>query len=508
MDFKNIMQAREELEIISGDVQEKLDRLMVIEKDMKNQEKNLRTIAKGLDQKLSGTIENELFVKFFQKPYTIIPMKNNKALVAVPKFIKGFQVGWLWKETDSFYIYQLDQYSAWLGDIPKDLVDELDLKQEFEAEIVDNQIFFQPTDKEKIRKRLGKHLKDFKENSAKIIMGHEFGIIVDMVESGTLPFKAKKVEQADIREMRSTIKLRDYQEPAFKKFLETGAIGLFHPTGAGKSFISLKCLDIIKGRKLIVVPTRSLVEQWNYLLETYLSFAKNEIDIITYQGYNKTHREEEYILTIFDECQRLPANTFSKLALINTKYRIGLSASPHREDGRESYIFALTGFPVGLNWETYMKETKRTYHPVYVHVVETEIQKINKLYGMVDVNKKTLIFCDKIELGKKISEKLGVPFIYGDTKDRLGIIEQNKVSVVSRVMDLGISIKDLQRIIEIDFLFGSRQQELQRTGRLMHSLEKDVKHDILMTRQELENYGKRLWSLQEKGFAIKIIEEK
>lgn len=61
--------------------------------------------------------------------------------------------------------------------------------------------------------------------------------------------------------------------------------------------------------------------------------------------------------------------------------------------------------------------------------------------------------------------------------------------------------------IEIDFLYGSRQQELQRTGRLMHSEEKDVRHDIIMTSQELESYGKRLWSLQEKGFTIKIIEE-
>jgi hypothetical protein len=41
----------------------------------------------------------------------------------------------------------------------------------------------------------------------------------------------------------------------------------------------------------------------------------------------------------------------------------------------------------------------------------------------------------------------------------------------------------------------------------MHSVEKDARHDIIMTEEELEKYGKRLWSLQEKGFTVKIIED-
>ena len=78
--------------------------------------------------------------------------------------------------------------------------------------------------------------------------------------------------------------------------------------------------------------------------------------------------------------------------------------------------------------------------------------------------------------------------------------------VISRVGDLGISIKNLQRVIEIDFLYGSRQQELQRTGRLMHSQASNLRHDILMTEDEYSQYGKRLWALREKGFTIKVIE--
>jgi len=183
------------------------------------------------------------------------------------------------------------------------------------------------------------------------------------------------------------------------------------------------------------------------------------------------------------------------------------SASPHREDGRENFIFALTGFPVGLNWQEYMRTEGKKYHPIYVHIVKSEASKIAKAKELTDFDEKTLIFCDTIELGKKMAKSFEqeVPFIFGETKDRLDIIEENNTLVVSRVADLGISIKDLKHIIEIDFLFGSRQQELQRTGRLMHSLEKNTRHDILMTEKEFEKYGKRLWGLTEKGFTIKMV---
>lgn len=84
-------------------------------------------------------------------------------------------------------------------------------------------------------------------------------------------------------------------------------------------------------------------------------------------------------------------------------------------------------------------------------------------------------------------------------------MSENTISVVSRVADEGVSIEDLQRIIEVDFLYGSRAQSTQRTGRLMHS-QKAEKHDIIMTFKEFESYGKRIYVLQEKGFHVKIIE--
>ncbi len=68
---------------------------------------------------------------------------------------------------------------------------------------------------------------------------------------------------------------------------------------------------------------------------------------------------------------------------------------------------------------------------------------------------------------------------------------------------MGVSLKELEHIIEVDFLFGSKREQIQRTGRLFHSKEAK-RHDILMTKEEFEKYGKRLHSLVEKGFKINL----
>ena len=504
MNGDDIGDYRKELDKIRQEAEEKLNRLATIEKQMEETEQRLQSVAHIAGQKLKGHIVEDEFVKFFRKPYAVIPQKRNQVLVIVPKFIKNFQAGWLWKEIENFYIYQLDQYAAWLGDVPQDLLDEIEFTKELSADVEGDSLVFDSSQIEAVKKRLKPHLKDITDTSARIIKGHEFDLIADMIDSGCLPFKPQPVAKQDTREGKSKIKLRSYQQPAFEKFMQTGAVGLFHPTGAGKSMVALMCMDVVKGQKLVLVPTRSLLEQWEYYVEKYLPHAKNEVRIATYQGYRI--RDDEYALVVFDEAHKLPANTFSRLSLIPTKYRLGLSASPHREDAREKYIFALTGFPVGLNWKQYMETVGRTYHPIFVHRVRGEAGKIRKMWQLVDMRRKTLVFCDSIELGKKASKELGVPFIYGETENRLETIAKSRVVVASRVLDLGVSIKDLEHIIEIDFLFGSRQQELQRTGRLMHSEAKNARHDIVMTDVEFKQYGKRLWALQEKGFTVKLME--
>lgn len=179
--------------------------------------------------------------------------------------------------------------------------------------------------------------------------------------------------------------------------------------------------------------------------------------------------------------------------------------TPYREDGRTNYIMALTGFPIGLDWKNTMAVLGKEFHSVNVHVVKDMEAKYQLVRHLYNPERRTIVFINLLNVGKRIAEMLDIPMISGETKKRLDLIKENKSFVASRVLELGISIKDLEHIIEVDFLFGSRREEVQRTGRLMHSIAEGKVHDIIMTKQEIEQYGKRLYGLYEKGFRYKII---
>jgi len=92
-----------------------------------------------------------------------------------------------------------------------------------------------------------------------------------------------------------------------------------------------------------------------------------------------------------------------------------------------------------------------------------------------------------------------------DTRNRLGVLKTAQVAVVSSVAGEGVSLPDLERIIEVGFQFGSRREEVQIMGRLFHSSEKEPEHVIMMTEDELEAYEKRFYAIYEKGFRINMI---
>lgn len=257
------------------------------------------------------------------------------------------------------------------------------------------------------------------------------------------------------------------------------------------------------------MPSSTLKEQWEERIDEFCEWT-HKWDVQTYQYFNYEDNLDEYqqkdlALTIFDEVHHLPANTFSKLATLGTDYRIGLSASPYREDGRTEYIFALTGFPVGMNWDELVELGVVDKPTVTVYLYRTDTQKRNDLPNVVgERTGKTLVFCDGITEGKRISGDLDVPFIHGETSDRMEKLRENRVAVVSRVGDEGVSLDEIQTVVEYDFHGGSRRQEIQRIGRVMHSDGDAGEHIIMMTDDEYEKYGKRLYSAEEQGFNVQF----
>jgi len=186
--------------------------------------------------------------------------------------------------------------------------------------------------------------------------------------------------------------------------------------------------------------------------------------------------------------------------------------TPFREDGREEYVFALSGKPVGLSWEYFKKLNLIKSPTCHVWILKNFEAKLRRLDSLLQIDMRTIIFSDSIEVGKAIAARFSkpaveVPFVYGGTKDNMETILAHRVVVVSRVGDEGMSLPDIERVIEVSWLGGSRRQELQRHTRLLHSHVEEQENHVLMTLEEYLRDRKRLFSIMDKGFKIVLHRE-
>lgn len=495
--FQKIKQISENLD---GEIE---DLKIEIESKQKEYREKIKNISK-ITQITEGLSEEE-FKNFVKEPYVTLPTgKQEEWFVAVPRFIR-MNLGWLDHTTDTFNVFKINKFMKWLGDIPPEIEKKFKFEAKLPLKVFDHTLFTGKQHQDAAWNRYGKFLTGRSgKDKISIKKGYEFKLLAQLIDDGILPFMPKPIENEDLRIYEDFgFELRDYQLDAWEKFKEVGAVGIYWAPSAGKTFFGMYAGGKIKGDKLVVVPTLTLKEQWQERIEEYLGDIKDEFEVVTYHSFDRL-KKKEFALIIFDECQHLPANTFSRFSTIKAKYRMGLSATPYREDGRTDYIFALTGFPIGLSWDALIEIGVLEVPDIRVYIFSTWQDKEKKLSELLQISKKTIIFCDGINRGRRLSSMFNIPFIYGGTKKRLEIIREAEVSIVSRVGDEGLSISEIQRVIEIDFLFGSRRQEGQRLGRLFHGEEKG-EHVILMTEKEFEDHGKRLHAITEKGFRMEII---
>jgi DNA excision repair protein ERCC-3 len=444
---------------------------------------------------------------FFEEPYVIIPRKSDEWYVIAPKFI-NFQIGWLEKSTNSYNVFVVNKFINWIAQVPPEISKMFKFKPVLPLKVFDGMVLTGEDHQEETWNRYHDFLTR-REGSDKIRIkpGREFQLIAKMIDDGILPFIRQPLDPNDfikrdktLPSWLQTISDRTYFTQAFDTFSKSGAVGIFWPFATGKSLFGLYCCWKLKGPHLVVVPTLTLKEQW---LERLKMLGLTNSEVVTYHAFDKV-RNKSYTLAVFDEVHHLPANTFSRLATVNSKYRIGLSATPYREDGRTDYIFALSGFPIGIDWSSLIQLGIVKIPEIRLYLMKDRNMKIMKLEELLLEEKKTIIFCDGIDLGKSISKKFEIPHVFGETKDRLEIINNSVTTVVSRVGDEGLSLPKLERVIEVDFLKGSRRQEGQRLGRTFHS-EEPGEHIIMMTDEEFELHEKRLYSIYEKGFKINVI---
>ena len=164
-------------------------------------------------------------------------------------------------------------------------------------------------------------------------------------------------------ELKTIYPPRDYQEPIVKtvlkqlKSIKGGFITI--GCGGGKTFLAIYLATLLKQKTLIIVHTSVLLDQWidriNYFVpEAKIGKVKGKVfdvegkDFVIAmlqtigsesRGYNsKTFAD--FGVTIYDEAHHMGAPSFSRtLPITTTKYTIGLSATPERNDKLEKVFY-------------------------------------------------------------------------------------------------------------------------------------------------------------------------
>ncbi len=323
--------------------------------------------------------------------------------------------------------------------------------------------------------------------------------------------------------------LRTYQRDAVSVFHQqghaTGGSGvLVLPCGAGKTIIGLGIVNAIAQHTLIVVTNITAVRQWRDELLDKTTLTPDQIGeysgevkeirpvtITTYQilTYRK-RKEEDFVhmelfdrqdwgLIVYDEVHLLPAPVFRAVANIQSKRRLGLTATLLREDGKESDVFSLIGpKKIDIPWKTLEKQgwiAQALCVEVRIQLPEDERHQ----YAVADTKAKFRIASEneaKIEVMRQIVERhrgdqvliigqyldqldkvcadFAAPIITGKTPNRereqiFNDFREGRISVliVSKVANFSIDLPDANVAIQISGTFGSRQEEAQRLGRIL-----------------------------------------
>ena len=348
------------------------------------------------------------------------------------------------------------------------------------------------------------------------------------------------------------IELRDYQQEYVDRAYEKKAAVLANPAGSGKTVTSIGLMAKVDSPTLVLVPQRSLVGQWRREILDKTTITEdqigeyhgdekemNDVTIATYHmaGEKTSIFRNDWGLIVFDEVHHIPSKLFRKTASLQSTRRIGLSASPVREDSKEREIFALIGQEIGADWARFFNQEYVLKPDVEIQLVEWESdfhrnqyneasgfkkaiiasknpakkQNIEDLLEEHDGDK-TVLFCDWIEQGEELSEEFDIPFISGETDfdereeyfDKFRDGELTTV-IVSRIGDEGLDLPDAEVGIIASGQGGSRRQATQRAGRVMRPFGDAQVYIIATKGSNEEDFVKRqVQHLKEKGVPVKI----
>jgi DNA excision repair protein ERCC-3 len=359
--------------------------------------------------------------------------------------------------------------------------------------------------------------------------------------------------------------LRDYQRQAVDGFWAGGSGVVVLPCGAGKTLVGAAAMAEAQATTLILVTNTVAGRQWKRELVARTSLTEDEIGeysgerkeirpvtIATYQVITrKTKGEYKHLelfdshdwgLVIYDEVHLLPAPVFRMTADLQSRRRLGLTATLVREDGREGDVFSLIG-PKRYDAPWRDIEQQGWIAPadcVEVRVTLTDAERLG--YAVAEAEERykmastahtklgvvkailgkhpgepTLVIGAYLDQLEELGEALDAPIIQGSTKnrEREALYDRFRrgelpVLVVSKVANFSIDLPEASVAIQVSGTFGSRQEEAQRLGRLLRPKGdgRQAHFYSVVSRDTLDTdyAAHRQRFLAEQGYAYRIVD--
>ena len=360
-------------------------------------------------------------------------------------------------------------------------------------------------------------------------------------------------------------KIRQYQEHAAEGFWHGGSGVVVLPCGAGKTIVGAAAMSHAKATTLILVTNTVAARQWRdeLLRRTTLnedeigeySGSKKEIRPITIATYQVMTKKKNGVyahldlfdsydwgLIIYDEVHLLPAPIFRFTADIQSRRRLGLTATLVREDGMEGEVFSLIG-PKRFDVPWKEIEAQGYIAPAECIEIRATLSEAERLSYATAETEEKYRFCATTATKRKVvqalvekhaddqvlvigqyitqldelSEDLGVPVIKGETpiKEREELFAkfrsgELKCLVVSKVANFSIDLPDATIAIQVSGAFGSRQEEAQRLGRILRpkSDGRGARFYSVVSRDTIDQdfAQNRQRFLAEQGYSYRIID--
>ena len=348
-----------------------------------------------------------------------------------------------------------------------------------------------------------------------------------------------------------------YQKEAVEEFLRYGAGTIVLPGGAGKTVIAMMAAASLNAPTLVLATRAQICEQFKreFLSKTRVSSYNiscihggsrdrtiKPITICTYQIARSLTGlwKRQWGLVIYDESQHIPSPIWSKTSRIQATRRLGLTATPVREDKQEKLIFSLIGPAVfEKGWmemaeEGYISKAKAYEILVdmpdriarrYAHTMDerqkyilasTNPGKLPVIKRLLEkhAQDKVLIIGYYVQGAVELAKKLGIPVIYGEVPPRRRNMLYQKFRkgeigklILTSVGEEGVDLPDANVLIEVCGLYGSRMQMGQRFGRILRPKEEGSIFYELVSRGTTEQdfSEKRREFLISKGYSFEEV---